>query len=104
FAVAAADQGGGQMLPNDALALCDVAFFQLITGSLLVEYFASQSQRLINILRVGYINEAKTHQFLFGVTQHLAEGAVGFEDPKISAAQHDADRAFLKGFAEPLLA
>src|SRR2546426_390900 len=37
FAVAAADQGGGQMRPNDALALCDVTFFQLITGSLLVE-------------------------------------------------------------------
>ena len=53
---------------------------------------------------MGNINEAKTHQFLLRVTEHLAEGAVGLEDPKISAAQHDADRAFLKGFAEPLLA
>ena len=50
------------------------------------------------------VEEAKAGQFLLGVIQHLAKGPIGLEDPKIRAAQHDADRALFKSIAESLLA
>src|SRR5258708_6950095 len=58
----------------------------------------------LRVLRVSNLGKAQSGQLSFGVAEHLAEGAIRFQDSEIRAAQHDADGPFLKDFPESFLA
>ena len=102
--VMTANQGSGHVCPDDALAFGDIALIELVAWDFAPEQLAAQLQRPLGVFRVSNIGKAQSGQFSFSVTEHLAEGAIGLQDPEIRAAQHDTNGPFLKDFPESFLA
>src|SRR5262252_460658 len=99
-----AHHGNGQVDPLDGAVLATVAFLHQEGINLSRQYPPHRSQILLQIVRMGDVDESLCHQLIPGVTDDVAQPLVDLQPAAVRSDAGNADRGVLEDGSEPRLA